>query len=55
VLVQGLPTGVTAIATGASHTCALVNGSAYCWGLGYYGQLGYGSASDSHVPQQVLL
>ena len=34
---------LTQITAGASHTCALDRaGAAYCWGEGYYGQLGGG-------------
>jgi alpha-tubulin suppressor-like RCC1 family protein len=32
--------GVDAISVGHSHTCALVQGVAYCWGAPYGGQLG---------------
>ena len=42
-----LGTGRTAkaIALGATHTCAILdNGSVKCWGLGIYGQLGYGDS-----------
>jgi alpha-tubulin suppressor-like RCC1 family protein len=37
------------------HTCALnVEGTAYCWGAGNHGQLGYGDAfGDSDVPIMV--
>ena len=37
--VAGL-TNVTAIAAGAVHTCALAEGTVYCWGFNRYGQLG---------------
>ncbi len=30
--VRGLDSGVQAIATGAAHACALVNGGVECWG-----------------------
>ena len=46
-----------AIAAGGSHTCALLdNGSVRCWGLGSYGQLGYGntaSVGDNEAPGSV--
>jgi uncharacterized repeat protein (TIGR01451 family) len=35
-----MSTGVTAIAAGADHTCAIRNGALYCWGDGFFGQLG---------------
>ncbi len=42
--VVGLTSGVTDIASGGDHSCAVVNGSAKCWGFSYYGQLGNGSS-----------
>jgi alpha-tubulin suppressor-like RCC1 family protein len=37
----GLLTGVTALAAGQSHTCALLSsGGVNCWGFNIYGQLG---------------
>jgi alpha-tubulin suppressor-like RCC1 family protein len=53
VQVQGLTSGVKAIAVGSSHACALVNNGFQCWGRNYNGQLGNNSTSDSRVPVQV--
>ncbi|MDO5747312.1 MAG: hypothetical protein Q4P66_06610 [Actinomycetaceae bacterium] len=45
VRVNGLPTNITAITSGASHSCALTQtGQAYCWGSSQKGQLGNGTA-----------
>ena len=40
--VQGLTSGVTAIAAGYLYSCAVANGVAYCWGNDAHGQLGAG-------------
>jgi hypothetical protein len=42
VLISGL-TGVTGLATGGSHACALVSGGVKCWGDNSFGQLGVGT------------
>lgn len=50
----GSGTGVTAVAAGSSHTCAVVNGGAQCWGSNHTSQLGNDSRADSPVPVQVV-
>ncbi|MBK6762520.1 MAG: hypothetical protein IPG68_04240 [Micrococcales bacterium] len=43
------------ITAGGSHTCAVgPSGEAYCWGYGYYGQLGRGSTTTSGTPGAVV-
>jgi alpha-tubulin suppressor-like RCC1 family protein len=51
--VNGLTSGVTAIATGSNHSCAIVNGGVQCWGWNGLGQLGNNSSVDSSIPVQV--
>jgi len=53
--VSGLTSGVSAVAVGNTSSCAVVNGSARCWGLNSYGELGNSTALGSHTytPLQV--
>jgi hypothetical protein len=52
--VTGLTSGVTAIAAGDLHSCALTtSGGVQCWGYNYFGQLGDGSIYGSLVPRPV--
>jgi alpha-tubulin suppressor-like RCC1 family protein len=47
--------GVTQLATGRSHTCALLtDGSVRCWGGNAYGQLGDGTTVNRSSPVAVL-
>ena len=53
--VQGLESGVTAITAGFSHTCAIVNNGAFCWGNDSFGQLGDNTSNArSSLPIQVI-
>ena len=48
VAVSGLSSGVTAIAAGGFHTCALLeSGAVNCWGYSLFGQVGDGNQSRS--------
>lgn len=43
------------VSTGFNHACALdANGAAYCWGNGYWGQLGQGISAVSASPVAVV-
>jgi len=44
----------TALEAGGDHTCALdAQGTAYCWGLGVFGQLGIGAPASVATPSPV--
>jgi len=46
-------TGVTALAAGAYHTCAMTPERVHCWGHNGFGQLGDGSRTDRAAPTAV--
>ncbi len=53
--VQGLSPGVSSVAAGGNHSCAIdAAGGVKCWGNNSHGQLGSGSATDSSTPVQVV-
>ena len=53
VPVQGLASGVTALAAGGRHTCAVQRGGALCWGANYFGALGDGTEERHAGPVHV--
>jgi alpha-tubulin suppressor-like RCC1 family protein len=56
VAVNGLDSGVTAIAVGWNHGCALMStGGIECWGANSFGQLGDGTTTDRSSPVAVEL
>lgn len=53
--VLGLTSGVMSIGVGSFHSCAIqANGSAYCWGANFSGQLGDGTLVDRSIPVAVV-
>jgi alpha-tubulin suppressor-like RCC1 family protein len=52
--VSGLTSGIGAIATGGSHTCALAtSGGLKCWGINSSGQIGDGTVTQRLTPVDV--
>ena len=52
--VSGLASGVTSVAVGRAHACALTDdGRVHCWGRNQEGQLGDGTQVDRLVPTTV--
>lgn len=46
--------GVTDLALGSQHTCAVVNRGVKCWGNNQYGQVGDGTTQNRNVPVDVV-
>jgi alpha-tubulin suppressor-like RCC1 family protein len=55
VRLNALPPGVTTVATGYFHTCAVTTGGTYCWGFNGIGELGNGTSSSTPVLTPVLV
>ena len=50
-VVGGLPAPATSIAAGWLHSCAsMADGSAWCWGYGFQGQIGDGTNLEQVLP-----
>src|SRR4029077_19285687 len=55
VQVTGLTSGVTAIAAGRWHTCAIAAGALKCWGSNLYGEMGLKTdGTGEHAPIQPM-
>jgi len=54
VQVTDLTSGVSDIACGNYHSCAVHNGTVKCWGYGGYGALGDGTYDDQYTPVPVV-
>ncbi|MDZ4278111.1 MAG: dockerin type I domain-containing protein [Dehalococcoidia bacterium] len=53
--IVSLGSGVTAVAAGSAHTCAVLDSdNVHCWGNNSSGQIGDGTSVDRHVPVPVL-
>ena len=48
-----IPNGASAVATGDTHSCAIVGGNVRCWGRNQWGQLGVGNNNDAPVPETI--
>lgn len=53
ISISALYSGVTEIAAGEGHFCAVKNGLTYCWGKNDFGQIGNGSIAGGPSPQTV--
>ena len=52
---SGFLAGVEQVTAGIAHNCAVKSdGTVYCWGRNYYGELGNNSTTTSYVPVQVV-
>jgi alpha-tubulin suppressor-like RCC1 family protein len=52
--VTGLTAGVTVLADGGNHACAVGSGGELrCWGWNFYGQLGDGTTVNQYAPVRV--
>ena len=53
---EGYLTDITQISADGANTCALkTDGTVYCWGDNYYGQLGDNTTTERHTPVQVIM